>query len=116
MKKQKYWKAIKKSSDGTIVFVEAQGEVVDVTDNYGYTVKVAFEYERPYWRATLYESGLKCDPYRDVAEYPHRSNQYKSKDELIENIKEIDFKKYIKGNKFLENMTRQLAEFKANMN
>ncbi len=111
MKKQTYWKAIRQK-DKSIGFDEAQGYVIDLTDNYGYTVKIALEYRRPHWYATHYDSGLSVMPYRDVKEYPQRSNDYKSKEELINQLKEIDLKRYINGNTFLENLKQQLAEYK----
>ena len=111
LKKQTYWKAIR-AKDKSMTFEEAQGYVIDLTDNYGYTIKIALEYKRPYWYATDYDSGLATMPYRDIKEYPQRSNVYKSKEELIDQLKQIDFEKYIKGNTFLENLKRQLDEYK----
>ena len=109
MKKQTYWKAIR-GENKSIQFEEAQGYVIDLTDQHGYTVKIALEYRRPYWYATHYESGLSCMPYRDIKEYPHRSNLYKSKEELISNIKEIDFEKCIKGS---ASFIQMLADFRS---
>lgn len=111
MKKQTYWKACR-NKDKSIRFDEAQGYVIDLTDNYGYTVKIALEYKRPYWSATHYESGILCMPYRDIKEYPHTSNVYKSKEELIERLKEVDFKKLIQGNTSLEKIIQQLVDFR----
>ena len=107
MKKQTYWKAIR-GENKSIRFEEAQGYVIDLTDQRGYTVKIALEYLRPYWYATHYESGLSCMPYRDIKEYPHRSNEYKSKEELIEQLKQSDFEKAIKP---CTSIIKRLADF-----
>lgn len=110
MKKQSYWKAIK-NKDKSTGFEEAQGYVIDLTDNHGYTVRIALEYRRPYWYATHYESGLSCAPYRDIKEYPHRSNLYTSKDELIRELKSVDFEKLSARNPMLEDLKQRLSVF-----
>lgn len=106
MKKQKFWKVMRDKK--SIRFDEAQGYVIDLTDNYGYTVKIALEFVRAHWRATHYESGLLIMPHRVINEFGNKSNEYKSRDELIKTLKTLDFKKYVHGNTFIEDMKEKL--------
>ena len=92
-------------------FEEAEGYVIDLTDNHGYTVKIALDYRRPYWHATHYESGLSVMPYKDIKEYPYKSNAYESMDELISELKGIDFEKHIKR---ITSDIQRLADFRNN--
>ena len=103
MKKQTFWKAMGSRKEPR--FEEAQGYVIDLTDNYNYTVKIALDYRRPYWYATHYESGILCTPL---------PKEYKTKDELIAKLKEVDFKRCCEKNDTLNELKRQLDEIKNN--
>lgn len=81
---------------------EAKGEVIEIIDNYGFKVKLAVLYRRPYYFLTHYESGLECTPIRTVDESGFGMKDWRNKDELIERIKQYNF----------EQATKRLQVFK----
>lgn len=102
MKKQRFWKSIRQV-DGSVKFNVARGYIIDLTTDYGYTIRIALEYKRPYWFAYLYASGLAYLPSQ---------RDYKSKDELLNDLKLVDFEGFVKRNRSLEHVIQMLSDSK----
>lgn len=92
MKKQPVY-LLCKTKEGMFV-KEDRGYIIDLTNNFGYTVKIALMYKAG-WHATHYDSGLDCTPHTKTSgEYCFNWK----KDDLIERLKAIDFERFIKTN------------------
>lgn len=68
----------------------APGYVIDLTNNLGYTTKVALLCKGKRWFATHFETGLDCTP--NTKENGEVCYSWK-RDDLINRLKDIDFKR-----------------------
>lgn len=105
-KKQPVYLLCKKNGELTVT--EDKGYIIDLTDNYGNTVKIALMYKSG-WHATHYDTGLACTPYTDV----NRERVLRwSWEGLIERLKHIDFGKILKNNPYIEAYKSKIEDYK----
>lgn len=95
--------------------VETKGEVIDLTTNTGFIVKIALLYKRPYYFATHYETGLDCTPYYKPEDVTLcLGKRWRNKDELIERLKLIDFERMTQNEEYISMFTSKIEEYKRN--
>lgn len=88
---------------------EAKGEIIELTNNKGYTTRIALLCKRPYWYATHYETGLDCTPSKP-GKYGFAEKTWR-KQELIEALKEIDFERLLKP-EYINKFKAKIEEYK----
>ena len=90
----------------------AEGYVIDLTDKYGYTSKIAMLCKGKRWFATHYETGINCTPPTK----PSGEIQLRWKrDDLIVRLKDIDFKRCLQdkhGNNTFQDCIDMIEEYK----
>ena len=109
MKKQPIYLIMKMKDFKERHVEEVEGYVYDLLTDSGSIVKIGLHYIRPYWYATHYETGLACTPYTNPEEYCP-ALKWKSKEALIERLKQIDFKHLESVQKDFHNQCKQIIK------
>lgn len=112
MKKQTFYQIFIFKGSKEKKVIENQGYIISLTNKFDYTTKIALYYESGSWKATHFDLGVDCTPYSDPESYVPKK-KWKSKEALIERLKEIDFKTFIERNKaYYSELATIIKEYK----
>lgn len=86
------------------------GYVVDLITDSGLIVKIGLNYQRPFWNATHYETGISCTlPVR----YSPNHKGWKNKEDLLEALRKFDFEAWeIRCKDFNSECRKIIQEYK----
>ena len=109
-KKQTIYLVCGKRSDLRVEM--AEGYVIDLTNNKGFTTQIALLCKGKSWYATHFETGLDCTPKTKTS---GELKLHWSRDNLIKRLQEIDFERCLidrKGNKVFQYCIDLIEEYK----